>query len=218
MSETVAIVDYGSGNLRSAEKALARAASDNNIDAKVTVTDKPEIVASADRVILPGVGAFADCRAGLHALDGMVETITEQVIKKAKPFLGICVGMQLMAKEGHEFGIHSGFGWVNGNVTALEPKKSNLKIPHMGWNEITVSDTGKNHPVTKVLETGDHAYFVHSYHMKMNDLSMRYATSEYGETVTAIVGRDNMIGTQFHPEKSQAVGLKFLRAFLEWKP
>jgi glutamine amidotransferase len=218
MTETVAIVDYGSGNLRSAEKALARAASDNNINAQIMVTNKPDIVAGSDRIILPGVGAFADCRTGLYALDGMVDTITEQVIKNGKPFLGICVGMQLMAKEGREFGVHSGFGWIDGAVTALEPKTTELKIPHMGWNEITLSDAGQQHPVTKALNHGDHTYFVHSYHMEMNDPKMRYATSEYGETITAIVGRDNMIGTQFHPEKSQAVGLKFLQAFLEWKP
>ncbi|UTW55432.1 imidazole glycerol phosphate synthase subunit HisH [Kordiimonas sp. SCSIO 12610] len=218
MSETVAIIDYGSGNLRSAEKSLARAASDNNIAANIIVTNDPEVVLKADRVVLPGVGAFADCRRGLYNLPGMVDALSEQIIERGKPFLGVCVGMQLMANEGQEFGTHPGLGWIDGAVKPIEPKIDTLKIPHMGWNEVYVSETAKTHPVASVLAHGDHAYFVHSYHMAMNDDTMLYATTEYGETLTAIIGRDNMIGTQFHPEKSQAVGLKFLKAFLEWKP
>lgn len=218
MTETVAIIDYGSGNLRSAEKALARAASDNNIDVNINVTNDPDMVHKADRIILPGVGAFADCKRGLENLSGMTSALDEQVIKGGKPFLGICVGMQLMANEGKEFGTHQGLGWIDGTVKPIEPKTSGLKIPHMGWNEIRLSENGANHPVADAIADGDHAYFVHSYHMEMHNTDMLYATTDYGDTLTAVVGRDNMIGTQFHPEKSQAVGLKFLKAFLEWKP
>ncbi|MCK0070201.1 imidazole glycerol phosphate synthase subunit HisH [Kordiimonas laminariae] len=218
MSETAAIIDYGSGNLRSAEKALARAAKEAGLNTNVIVTDSPEAVLKADRIILPGVGAFADCRRGLLAIDGLKDAIREQVRENGKPFLGICVGMQLMAEEGHEHGIHKGMGWVNGTVKPMQPTDTNLKIPHMGWNEVSVTEAGKAHPVASVLNADDHAYFVHSFHMELADENALLATTQYGGQVTAIVGKDNMIGTQFHPEKSQTVGLKFLKAFLEWQP
>ncbi|UTW59029.1 imidazole glycerol phosphate synthase subunit HisH [Kordiimonas sp. SCSIO 12603] len=218
MSETAAIIDYGSGNLRSAEKALARAAKEAGLNTNVIVTDSPEAVLQADRIILPGVGAFADCRRGLLAIDGLKDAIREQVRENGKPFLGICVGMQLMAEEGHEHGIHKGMGWVNGTVKPMQPTDKSLKIPHMGWNKVSVTEAGKTHPVASVLNADDHAYFVHSFHMELADESALLATTEYGGQVTAIVGKDNMIGTQFHPEKSQTVGLKFLKAFLEWQP
>ncbi|MCJ9428177.1 imidazole glycerol phosphate synthase subunit HisH [Kordiimonas marina] len=218
MSETVAIIDYGSGNLRSAEKALARAGVEAGLDSRIIVTDKPDVVASADRVVLPGVGAFGDCRRGLLAIDGLKEAIREAVRVKGQPFLGICVGMHLMAREGHEHGTHQGMGWIDGVVEKMEPADGSLKIPHMGWNEIELTDAGRAHPVAGVIEPGDHAYFVHSYHMALADKSALLATTDYGMAVTAIVGEGNIIGTQFHPEKSQKVGLKLLRAFLEWRP
>jgi len=218
MTETAVVIDYGSGNLRSAEKALARAAVESGLNTNILVTDKPDIVAKADRIILPGVGAFADCRDGLLAIDGLRDAIQERVRTAGVPFLGICVGMQLMAMEGHEHGLHKGMGWVDGTIRAMQPNDTSLKIPHMGWNELTLTGAGKNHPVTGVFEPGDHTYFVHSYHMELNKKDSLLATTEYGGTVTAVVGTDNMIGTQFHPEKSQAVGLKFLKAFLEWRP
>lgn len=219
MTEIAAIIDYGSGNLRSAEKALARAAHEAGLDTDVIVTDKPEDVRKTDRIILPGVGAFADCRNGLLAISGLKDAIREQVRDRGKPFLGICVGMQLMAEEGHEHGVHKGMGWIDGStVRPMEPTDESLKIPHMGWNEISVTETGKKHPVASVLSANDHVYFVHSFHMGLAKRDALLATTEYGGQVTAIVGQDNMLGTQFHPEKSQTVGLKFLKAFLEWQP
>jgi len=218
MNETVAIIDYGSGNLRSAEKAMARAASEAGLDTQVLVTSDPDAVRKSDRILLPGVGAFADCRTGLLAIEGMKEAIEEKVRREGKPFLGICVGMQLMAIEGHEFGTHRGMGWINGTIEALNPSDPNLKIPHMGWNDLRLTEAGETHPVAGVLNHGDHAYFVHSYHMELASPDTLLATTEYGGDITAVVGVDNIIGTQFHPEKSQAVGLKFLKAFLEWRP
>lgn len=218
MTETAVVIDYGSGNLRSAEKALARAADDAGLDMVIKVTNKPDEVRAADRIMLPGVGAFADCRRGLLAIDGLKDAIQEKVRTEGKPFLGICVGMQLMANEGHEFGVHKGMGWINGTIRAMKPSDAALKIPHMGWNDVSLTDAGKNHPVAKVLSPGDHAYFVHSYHMELDRSDSLLATTDYGGQVTAIVGDANMIGTQFHPEKSQAVGQKFLKAFLEWRP
>ncbi len=218
MSETLAIVDYGSGNLRSAEKAFARAASEAGLNTKIIVTSSPDIVKNADRVVLPGVGAFADCRAGLLAIDGMYEALTDTVINKAHPFFGICVGMQLMATHGLEHGTHKGFGWIEGDVKPMAPNEPSLKIPHMGWNTPSLTEAGKNHPVLCVLEPDDHTYFVHSFHMELFDKSALLATADYGGPITAVVGRNNMVGTQFHPEKSQAVGLKLITAFLEWQP
>lgn len=218
MSETVAIIDYGSGNLRSAEKAFERAASEAGLNTKITVTSDAEAVRSADRVVLPGVGAFGDCRRGLMAVDGMADALEEAVIKSGKPFFGICVGMHLMARQGFEHGVHDGLGWVDGAVRPLAPADPSLKIPHMGWNIVELTEAGCLHPVAKVLGADDHAYFVHSYQMELADESVLLGFADYGGHVTAIVGRDNMIGTQFHPEKSQAVGLKLITAFLEWRP
>jgi len=206
----VVLIDYGSGNLASAAKALARVAGGQEI----LVSNKPEDVRAAARVVLPGVGAFADCMKGLSALPGMIAALNEKVIKQGAPFLGICVGMQLMATVGREFGDHAGLGWIEGEVVKLTPANPALKIPHMGWNDLTIL---KPHPVLKGIETGANAYFVHSFQMKPKGDSL-LATTDYGGRVTAVVGRDNLIGTQFHPEKSQATGLKLLENFLDWKP
>ncbi len=207
---TVAIVDYGSGNLHSAAKAFERMA-----DEHVLVTADPAAVVSADRIVLPGVGAFGDCWGGLNALDGMVEALEEAVIRGGRPFLGICVGMQLMATRGLEHGEFSGLGWIAGEVTQLKPANPALKVPHMGWNELTVEHA---HPVLDSLPAGAHMYFVHSYQFITQDPAHVLATTDYGAPVTAVIGRDNMIGSQFHPEKSQKSGLAFIEAFLRWRP
>lgn len=207
---TVAIVDYGSGNLHSAAKAFERMA-----DEQVLVTADPAAVASAERIVLPGVGAFGDCWGGLNALDGMVEALEETVIRGGRPFLGICVGMQLMATRGLEHGEFPGLGWIAGEVTQLKPANPALKVPHMGWNELTVQHA---HPVLDSLPTGAHMYFVHSYQFITQDPAHVLATTDYGAPVTAVIGRDNMIGSQFHPEKSQKSGLAFIEAFLRWRP
>ena len=209
----VAIVDYGSGNLRSAEKAFEKAGQEYEIAVDVVVTSNADIVVGADRVVLPGVGAFADCRDGLNAIDGMVEALREVALQKARPFLGICVGMQLMARSGHENGIHRGLGWVEGEVIALPD--GTLKVPHMGWNELVIR---QRHPILKGIKNGNDFYFVHSYHLRCEDETEILASTEYGGSICAVVGRDNMIGTQFHPEKSQASGLKFISNFLSWQP
>ena len=208
----VAIVDYGAGNLRSAEKALAEAA---NGSARVVVTSDPDAVRKADRIVLPGVGAFADCKRGLDALDGMVEALEEAVLKQGKPFLGICVGMQLMASVGVEFGEHKGLDWIKGKVVVLDPADRSLRIPQMGWNNL---DLKRDHPALADTKAGDHAYFVHSYHFLTERPADVIATVEYGGPVTAIIGRDNLLGVQFHPEKSQHVGLALLARFLKWIP
>ncbi|NNG04528.1 MAG: imidazole glycerol phosphate synthase subunit HisH [Inquilinus sp.] len=213
---TVAIVDYGSGNLRSAAKAFERAAREAGRAVTVEVTGEPERVRRAERVVLPGVGAFGDCRAGLAALPGMTATLEEVAIGAGRPFLGICVGMQLMASVGREHGDHPGFGWIPGEVTALSPADPMLKVPHMGWNDLTVLDAG--HPVLAGLADGADVYFVHSYRMVPADPAHILATADYGGPVPAVVGRDNLIGTQFHPEKSQAAGLRLISNFLEWRP
>lgn len=213
---TVAIIDYGSGNLRSAAKAFERAAGEAGLDRSVLVTAQADDLAKADHIVLPGVGAFADCKAGLTALPGMLEALTQEVIAAGKPFLGICVGMQLMATTGEEHGSHDGFGWIPGAVTALTPDDPSLKIPHMGWNELQI-DAG-DHPVFAGLDHGQHAYFVHSFHLKASQPEHVLATVDYGGAVTAAVGRDNMVGTQFHPEKSQATGLALITNFLNWRP
>jgi glutamine amidotransferase len=209
----VAIVDYGAGNLRSAEKALAAAANDT---ARVVVTADPDAVRKADRIVLPGVGAFADCKRGLDALSGMVEALEEAVLKDGKPFLGICVGMQLMATQGVEFGTHRGLDWIKGKVVVLDPADRSLRIPQMGWNNLQLKDA--SHPALAATKAGDHAYFVHSYHFVAERPQDVLATVDYGGPVTAIIGRDNLLGVQFHPEKSQHVGLNFLTSFLNWIP
>lgn len=212
----VALVDYGSGNLRSAAKAIQRAADENTIALDLKVTAKTEDIAAADAIVLPGVGAFADCYRGLSSLEGMVETLNEQVIAKAKPFLGICVGMQLMATVGREHGEHKGLGWIDGAVELLRPSDPALKIPHMGWNQLKLRQP--QHPVLAGIGSGDHAYFVHSYHFAARDSGNVLAEAEYGGPMLAAIGRDNMVGTQFHPEKSQATGLRLLANFLRWRP
>jgi glutamine amidotransferase len=209
----VAIVDYGAGNLRSAEKALAAAAGDS---ARVIVTADPDDVRRADRVVLPGVGTFADCKRGLDSLPGMVEALEESVLRQGKPFLGICVGMQLMASVGVEFGTHKGLDWIKGKVVALDPADPSLRVPQMGWNDLQLKDIA--HPALAATGNGDHAYFVHSYHFIAERPRDVLATVEYGGPVTAIIGRDNLLGVQFHPEKSQQVGLNFLADFLKWNP
>jgi imidazole glycerol-phosphate synthase subunit HisH len=215
---TVAIVDYGSGNLHSAAKAVERAARESGQPQPVVVTREPDEVARAERVVLPGVGAFADCRHGLDAIPGMVEALDETVRRKGRPFLGICVGMQLMAERGLEYEVAQGFGWIKGEVDRIAPAEAGLKIPHMGWNTL---DTARPHALIAGIPTGPdglHAYFVHSYHLKPAERSDVVAEAEYGGPVTAIVGRDNYAGTQFHPEKSQRLGLALLANFLKWTP
>ncbi|TAJ98244.1 MAG: imidazole glycerol phosphate synthase subunit HisH [Reyranella sp.] len=212
---TVAIVDYGSGNLRSAAKAFERAAREAGTHERVLVTSSPAEVAAADRIVLPGVGAFADCRAGLYAVPGMVDTLQREVIERGKPFLGICVGMQLMATRGVEYGIHAGLDWIAGDVVRIEPGKDHLKIPHMGWNELTDL---RPHALLEGIAPRAHAYFVHSFQLAASKPETVLALTDYGGPVTAVVGRDNLAGTQFHPEKSQATGLRLIANFLRWKP
>lgn len=213
---TVAIVDYGSGNLRSAAKAFEREAGNS----PVLVTGQAGDLKRADHIVLPGVGAFGDCAAGLRALPGMIEALTDNVIGAGKPFLGICVGMQLMATRGLEHGTHEGLGWIEGEVVPMaaegETLPGGLKVPHMGWNELALK--GGSHPVFAGLAPGVHAYFVHSYQFRSTDPATVLAEVDYGGPVTAAVGRDNMVGTQFHPEKSQAIGLALIANFLAWRP
>jgi glutamine amidotransferase len=215
VSSIVALIDYGSGNLRSAEKALQRAARESASGHEIVVTDRPELVAGAERIVLPGVGAFADCMSGLSKLDGMIEALNDAVMAKRRPFLGICVGMQLMARVGREFGDTPGLGWIDGEVVRLAPADASLKIPHMGWN---VLDVVHPHALTANLPKDAHAYFVHSFQLRTANADDIVARTDYGGAVTAIVGRENMAGTQFHPEKSQAVGLALLGNFLTWRP
>jgi len=215
MTATVALIDYGSGNLRSAEKALARVAGERGTGQKIVVTSDASIVAEAERIVLPGVGAFADCMRGLAALPDIVTVLNARVIAAGVPFLGICVGMQLMAKVGREFGDHAGLGWIDGDVVRMAPSDAALKIPQIGWNELSFLHA---HPVTAGLPANAHAYFVHSYAMACAQRSDVLAETDYGGPVTAAVARDNLVGVQFHPEKSQAVGLTLLGNFLEWRP
>ena len=212
--ETVALIDYGSGNLRSAAKALERAAAESGASARILVTSDADAVRKADRVVLPGVGAFADCKRGLSEVPGMLDALEEVVHRKARPFLGICVGMQLMAERGREFGVTEGLGWIKGEVVKLEPADAKLKIPHMGWNELNVHH---RHPILANLPEGAHAYFVHSYRFAVDSPDEVIATADYGGPFTAVVGRDNLVGTQFHPEKSQATGLALVANFLTWR-
>lgn len=210
----VALIDYGSGNLRSAEKALARAASESGSAQQIVVTADPKIVAAAERIVLPGVGAFGDCMAGLKALPGMIETLQDAVFARRIPFLGICVGMQLMARIGREFGDHAGLNWIDGEVVKITPSDPALKIPHMGWNEPSFS----NHALFAGLPAAAHVYFVHSYKFLPTDPAHVLAEADYGGRFAAAVGRDNLAGFQFHPEKSQAVGQILLRNYLSWQP
>jgi glutamine amidotransferase len=217
-----AIIDYGSGNLRSAANAFERAAREAGAHTGIVVTDDPGVVRTADRIVLPGVGAFADCRRGLFAVDGMVDALTARVIGDGVPFIGICVGMQLMAAAGYEHVTSEGLGWIDGDVEIVRPAPEAdgrpRKIPHMGWNDLNLEPAGRAHPVLAGIADGDHAYFVHSYAMTLRDPAQRLATVDYGGPVTAVVGRDNLIGTQFHPEKSQATGLRLIANFLGWRP
>jgi len=218
MSQTVTIVDYGSGNLHSAAKAFERAANEAGIAATIRVTSDPAEVRAADRIVLPGVGAFADCRRGLDAVSGMVEALEETVRGKGRPFLGICVGMQLMASRGLEYVTTNGLGWIAGDVALIRPQDDALKIPHMGWNTLHPQD---EHPLLTGIETGPsgwHAYFVHSYALTAAKPHEVLALTDYGGPVTAIVARENIAGTQFHPEKSQKLGLKLIGNFLRWAP
>ena len=215
---TVAIVDYGSGNLHSAAKAFERAARDSGHDQPILVTSDPAAVARADRVVLPGVGAFADCRRGLDDIPGMIDALNETVRKRGRPFFGICVGMQLMAERGREYQVTPGLAWIAGEVDRITPDDPQLKIPHMGWNTLNVA---RPHPLLDGIATGEqglHAYFVHSYELKPAHRADLIAQSDYGGPLTAIVGRDTMVGTQFHPEKSQKLGLKLIANFLKWTP
>lgn len=215
---SVAIVDYSSGNLHSAAKAFERAARESGHDQSIVVTRDPDAVRKADRVVLPGVGAFADCRRGLDAVPGMVAALEETVRGKGRPFLGICVGMQLMAERGREYVVTEGLGWIRGEVDKIAPSDPGLKIPHMGWNTLAARSA---HPLLAGIPLGAdglHAYFVHSYQLKPDDAGDLVAQADYGGPITAIVGRDSMAGTQFHPEKSQKLGLALIANFLKWKP
>jgi glutamine amidotransferase len=215
---TVAIVDYGSGNLHSAAKAFERAAHDAGIDQPIVVTSDPQVVAAADRVVLPGVGAFADCRRGLDAVDGMVAALDEAVHEKGRPFFGICVGMQLLAERGREYEVTEGLGWIAGEVDRITPADPQLKIPHMGWNTLNVTRPHKLVEHLPLGPDGRHAYFVHSYQFKVARRADLVAEADYGGPITAIVARDNLVGAQFHPEKSQKLGLALIANFLAWKP
>ncbi len=209
-----AIIDYESGNLHSAEKAFQRMARE--LDAgEVVVTSDADVVARADRLVLPGDGAFPACAAELRGHKGIYDAMVEAVEQKGRPFLGICVGMQLMATKGHEYTETNGLGWVAGDVVKIEPSDSALKVPHMGWNDLVLES---EHPVFDGVKSGDHAYFVHSYHFRVTDPAQRLAYVDYGQEVTAVIGRDTMIGMQFHPEKSQDVGLRMIGNFLTWTP
>lgn len=215
---TVAIVDYGSGNLHSAHKAFDRASHEAGLDSQIMLTGDPEDVARAERIVLPGVGAFADCRRGLESIPGMIEALNEAVVARGRPFLGICVGMQLMAERGLEYEETRGLGWIGGDVTAITPDDASLKVPHMGWNTLEVRQA---HPLLAGIPTGPeglHAYFVHSYAFTGVAPAEVVAATDYGGPIIAIVGRDNLVGTQFHPEKSQKLGLALIANFLRWRP
>jgi glutamine amidotransferase len=215
---TVAIVDYGSGNLHSAAKAFERAARESSDSQQIVVTRDPEAVRRAERVVLPGVGAFADCRRGLEAVPGMIDALQETVRRQGRPFLGICVGMQLMAERGREYEVTEGLGWIPGEVERIHPSDPNLKIPHMGWNTL---DPVARHPLLEGIPLGSdglHAYFVHSYSLNVRNRADLVAEADYGGPLTAIVARDTYAGTQFHPEKSQRLGLGLIANFLKWKP
>ncbi|MCP4394675.1 MAG: imidazole glycerol phosphate synthase subunit HisH [Alphaproteobacteria bacterium] len=211
----IAIIDYGSGNLRSVAKAFERAATEEGIsDCKITMATSSDEVLRASHIVLPGVGAFGDCKKSLSSMPGMIYTIEEAAFNRNIPLLGICVGMQLMATKGHEYGSHDGLDWIKGEVIKINDNDGKLKTPHMGWNNITTTD----HPIFDDIENGSHAYFVHSYHFKCKSDENVIAMSHYGEHLTAAVAQNNIVGTQFHPEKSQAIGIKLIGNFLKWKP
>jgi glutamine amidotransferase len=215
---SLVIIDYGSGNLHSAAKAFERASRDSGTDVRIVVSSDPQELRRAERIVLPGVGAFRDCRDGIMAVPGLRETLQEQVIAQAKPFLGICVGMQLMATRGLEHDETEGFGWIAGDVKMIKPRSSSFKVPHMGWNTL---EQRRPHPLLDGIpigESGFHAYFVHSYHLDPADAADVVAITEHGATLTAMVARANLAGTQFHPEKSQTLGLRLLANFLRWRP
>ncbi len=212
----IAIIDYGSGNLRSVAKAFERQAAGIDGDITIDVTADADWVRTADQIVLPGVGAFGDCRRGLHGVAGMVEALNEAVIIRGQPFLGICVGMQLMATVGREHRDEAGLDWIAGEVVALPDAQGTLKIPHMGWNDLVID--APDHPLLAGIASGEHAYFVHSYHYECADKANVLAHVEYGGEVAAAIGRDNLFGTQFHPEKSQSVGLRLISNFLKWRP
>ncbi len=216
--QRVVIIDYGSGNLHSAAKAFERATREGGTNSEIVVSARAEDVRSADRIVLPGVGAYADCKRGLDAVPGMGEALEDAVRKRGRPFLGICVGMQLMSERGREFAVTDGLGWIKGEVRAIEPNDKSLKIPHMGWNTLNAAAP---HPLLDGIATGPnglHAYFVHSYHLVASERRVVLVETDYGGAVTAMVADDNMAGTQFHPEKSQTLGLKLLANFLTWRP
>src|SRR5690242_12906971 len=212
---TVALIDYGSGNLRSAEKALARVAAEAGTGHEIVVTADPAQVEAAERIVLPGVGAFADCMHGVSSIPGMIDVLEDKVLKRGMPFLGICVGMQLLAEIGREHGDHKGLGWIPGEVVRLEPSEPELKIPHMGWNDLSLLQP---HVLFAGMAEGADVYFVHSYYIRPKNPAHILATTDYAGSLPAVVGRDNIAGTQFHPEKSQAEGLAFLHRFLKWRP
>lgn len=211
------LVDYDSGNLHSAEKAFQRMAVEVGAG-EVLVSSNPEDVARADRIVLPGDGAFPACRRALGSYGGLFEAIEDGVTRRAVPFLGICVGMQMMATWGREYSDTQGFDWIGGEVVHIAPADKALKVPHMGWNDLVIDPQGVSHPVLAGLQTGDHAYFVHSYHFRVDNPAERLAHVDYAGDITAIIGRDNMVGMQFHPEKSQANGLRMIGNFLRWAP
>jgi glutamine amidotransferase len=221
LSQTVALIDYGSGNLRSAEKALARAAAELGTGQEIAVTSDPDRVAEAERIVLPGVGAFADCMRGVSSIPGMVSALETRVLREGRPFLGICVGMQLLADVGREHGDHKGLGWIPGEVVRMAPHAGAtgvgevLKVPHMGWNALSLL---RPHPLLSGMADGTDVYFVHSYVIRPKNTADILATTDYGGPIAAVVARDNIAGTQFHPEKSQAAGLAFLARFLQWRP
>lgn len=216
--QRVVIIDYGSGNLHSAAKAFERAARDFDVPSEIIVSGQPDDVTVADRIVLPGVGAYGDCKRGIEAVPGLLAALTAEVRTKKKPFLGICVGMQLLSERGLEFAEMPGLGWIGGDVRAIAPADPSLKIPHMGWNTLNVA---RPHALLDGIATGpdgEHAYFVHSFHLAARDPSVVVAETDYGGPVTAMVADANIAGTQFHPEKSQALGLKLIGNFLKWRP
>jgi len=215
---SVVIVDYGSGNLHSAAKAFERAARESGHQQPIAVTSDPEKVVRADRIVLPGVGAFADCRRGLDEIAGMVDALEQSVRKNGRPFFGICVGMQLMAERGREYQVTPGLGWIAGEVDRIKPSDPDLKIPHMGWNTLNMLQPHALLDEIPLGPDGLHAYFVHSYELKPSQRGDLVAQADYGGPLTAVVGRDNMVGTQFHPEKSQRLGLALIANFLKWAP